>query len=137
MPISGDELAGMLMCAKENHDKLTDEQKQKNKEIREAQMAEDKRAETIAKFGEMFAQADANGDGVLNREEYGTFMGLFRTKFAELGGTQAEESQEQQDMFYTAFNNSNSATDGVSLEDWMSGMKQMREAVAAIQAQNQ
>ena len=40
MQISGDELGGLLMIMKKNNDKLTDDQKAKNKEIRQAAMAD-------------------------------------------------------------------------------------------------
>ena len=79
MQLSGDTLMGMMMIMKKNNDKLTDDQKAKNKEIRAAAMAEkDKTKEEISKI---FAEADANGDGCLDRAEFTVFMNKFQAKF--------------------------------------------------------
>ena len=71
---------------KKTNDTLSDDQKAKNKEIRAGVMAdEEKKEEVRTQVAANFATADANGDGVLDRAEFGNFLKAWGEGFVAKG----------------------------------------------------
>ena len=65
-------------------------------------------------------------------------MTAFKGKFEERGGTSAPEDAGDEDAMFSAMDNGNAATTGISLEDWFAGYRQIAQAVkAAMEANKQ
>ena len=70
---------------------------------------------------EFFNSCDANGDGVLNLEEWRAY-GQKNVEKAANEGTFYDSRPETWEKMYGIFNDANSATDGVSYADWTACM---------------
>ena len=92
-------------------------------------------AEQMTKFGKMFADADSNGDGRLNLEEYRAFSAATKAE-AESAGEWREAGDRDEENF--AILNSVSAEDGFTLAEmqqvmgpWMAKFTELKNADAA------
>ena len=65
---------------------------------------------------ELFSECDANGDGRLNWDEFNVYHKKFTDYNIEKYGGSAEETEEDAQAWYNAFN-SLSAEDGISVDD--------------------
>ena len=91
-------------------------------------------AEMMGKFGKMFSDADTNGDGRLNLEEYKAFSAATKAiAIAEGDWTEADNHDEEN----YAIMNSVSAEDGFTMSEmqqcmgpWMAKMTELKNADA-------
>ena len=75
----------------------------------------------MAAFNETFNSSDANGDGLLNRDEYIVCTKASEAKEAERGGWVMGDD-EYTGRFYAAANMITPGTDGVSMADMMTAI---------------
>ena len=127
MPLSDADLTTMGGIQQKLMSTLTDEQKETNKTIRAEQMAEEKKAQTMEELTAGFQAADANGDGVLNLDEFKAFMSAFREGFNAKGGCLPDASAEDVATMFECHDRANPETAGVSLADWMANTIQLRQ----------
>ena len=92
-------------------------------------------AEQMTKFGKMFSDADTNGDGRLNLEEYRAFSAATKAE-AESAGEWREAGDRDEENF--AILNSISAEDGFTMAEmqmvmgpWMAKFTELKNADAA------
>ena len=89
-------------------------------------------AEMMGKFGKMFSDADTNGDGRLNLEEYRAFSAATKAEAISTGDwTEADDHVEEN----YAIVNSISAEDGFTIDEmkqtmgpWMAKMTELKNA---------
>ena len=89
-------------------------------------------AEVMGKFAKMFNDADANGDGRLNLEEYKVFNAAARAD-ATANGEWLDADSHDEDNY--ALLNSVTAEDGFTMADmhqimgpWMAKMNELKDA---------
>ena len=89
-------------------------------------------AEQMTKFGKMFSDADTNGDGRLNLEEYRVFQAS--AKAAAVAEGEWTDAEDHQEADYNIIN-SVSAEDGFTIAEmqqimgpWMAKMTELKEA---------
>lgn len=77
----------------------------------------------IAKFGETFEAADADGDKLLNKAEFVDFQNIWTEKAKEMGAPKNWDTDPAKTKiwWYDYFNAETPGTDGVSANDLMSG----------------
>ena len=92
-------------------------------------------AEQMAKFGKMFADADGNGDGRLNLEEYRAFSATTKAEAESLGEWREAGDRDEENF---AILNSVSAEDGFTMAEmqqvmgpWMAKFTELKNADAA------
>ena len=111
-------------------------QKAKNKEIREGAKASEESKQAVKdEVTALFNASDANGDGVLDRAEFGAFLEGWEKGIEKRGGhANPFDSDADVDAVFKAFDDSNTDTAGVSLADWWAGYIQIRTALKELAA---
>ena len=131
--LSAADVAAALAIAKKYQDALTEEQRNKNKELRAAAMGtEEAKAETMTKMQELFGACDADGDGRLNYDEFKAFTKGIADSMVAKGGTINEMEEDDKRALYDIHNKS-SADEGVTGAEFMANTMQLREAAKAGQ----
>ena len=90
-------------------------------------------AEREAKMAEIFAAADADGDGKLNEAEHAAFIAGFTTAQREKYGEWIEMPADDCAILYAEVNK-NSAGEGISMEDLKAWRTMFRECAAELAA---
>ena len=75
-----------------------------------------KMTELMEKMTKSFADADANSDGVLDRQEFNTFI-MEQNARNKAAGQFTDDRQEQHDKLYAATNMITSGVEGISWAD--------------------
>ena len=110
-------------------DNTTDDQKAQGLEqLNKFKTDEEYRNTEIAEFTQRFNDADANKDGVLNRDEYLVCNKASEARELEKGNW-AMNDDEYAGRFYAAANMITPATDGITMADMM-------QAITVIMAKN-
>ena len=95
---------------------------------------EEVKQERMAKLGEAFTQADANGDGLLNAEEYLTFQTLMQNAAAERGDF-VDRRDGYPAKWFALANRVNGETDGATMQDFMTVMGSVMVTMMALKAE--
>ena len=81
----------------------------------------------------LFCDADADKDGLLNKEEYLNFTASFYAKMREKHGDWVPEySAEDHDTYYAQINKISDEDEGISMDDYMAWRTLFYELVAEI-----
>ena len=99
--------------------------------MQDARNNEEVKAQKMAQYNEWWAQADANGDGLLNKEEWLAFRAAqMATRKAE--GHFAEVREGANEAAYELLNEISPDRDGISKEEFFVSLGVFAEATAAM-----
>ena len=118
MPLNEEQLGQYLAIMMKYNATLSAEQQEANAKIRADATTEENIEGTRAALTEAFTASDANGDGLLDFDEYKVFAGKVREAVVAKGGAAVEYSADDEQAIFDLFNAATPDTAGVSLQDW-------------------